>query len=72
MLFRPTWAVLCSWSVIEIAPYCLISDFFEASPILTPNVLFLKTLVDSSDSRGPSAVACLGCSNAHFLCYLGD
>ena len=56
MLFRPTWAVLRSWSVIEIVPYCLDLDLFEACLILTLDVLFLEMVVNSSDSRGPSAL----------------
>ena len=72
MLFRPTWAVLCSWSVIEIVPYCLDSDLFAACLILTLDVLVLEMVVDSSDNRGPSALARHSCSNAEFLNYLGD
>ena len=51
MLFRPTWAALCSWSVIQIVPYCLDLDLFEASLTLTLNVLSLEMVVDSSEER---------------------
>ena len=72
MLSRPTWAVLCSWSVMEIVPYCLYSDIFEACLILTLDVPFLEMVVNSSDSRGPSVHARHSCSNTEFLDYPGD
>ena len=34
MLFTPTWAALYSWSVIEMVPYCIHLDLFEACLIL--------------------------------------
>ena len=70
MLFSPTWGILCSWSVIEIILYSLNLDRFEACLILTLDALFLEMLVDSSDSRGPSALARHSCSNAESLDYL--
>ena len=72
MLFRPTWAVLCSWTVNEIVPYCLDLDLVEACLSLTLDVLLLKMVVDSSDSRGPSALACHSCSNVELLDYLDN
>ena len=72
MLFRPTWAVLCSLSVIEVLPYCLDVDLLEACLILTLDVFFSEMVVISSDSRGPSVLACHSCSKAEFLDYLDD
>ena len=39
MLFRPSWAVLCSWSGIETVPYCLGSGLSEACLILILDIL---------------------------------
>ena len=63
MLFRPTWAVLCSCSVIEIVPYCLDSDLFGACLFSTLDILFLRMAVGSFDSCGPSAFVRRSCSN---------
>ena len=71
-LFRPTWAVLCSWGVIEIVPYCLNPDLFAVCLILTLDVLFPEMVVRSSNSRGQCVLACHSCNNARFLDNLGD
>ena len=42
MLFRLSWAVVCSWSGIETAPYCPDSDLFEECLIPILDVLFLQ------------------------------
>ena len=56
MLFRPLWAVLCSWSGILIVSYCLDSHLFEVCLILVLDVLFLEMAVGSLKSRGPSGL----------------
>ena len=72
MPLRPTRAVLCFWSVIQIVPYCLDSDLLEACLILTSDVFFLEMVVNPSHSRAPSVLAPHSCSNAEFLHYLDD
>ena len=72
MLFNPTWAVLCSWSVLKIVLYYLDLDLFEACLILILDVLSLPMVVDYSDTRGPNALARHSCSNAGFLHYPDD
>ena len=72
MIFRPSWAVLCSWCGIEIVPYCLDSDLLMACLILTLDVLFLEMAVGSFNSREPSGLVRHSCSSALFLNHLGD
>ena len=64
MLFRLSWAALCSWSGIEIVPYCLHSYLFRACLILTLDVLFLEMAVGSLNSRGPSGLVRHSCGSA--------
>ena len=64
MLFRPSWADLCSLSVIKIVPYFPDSELFGACLILTLDNLFLEMAVGSSDSRGPSGLVRHSCSSA--------
>ena len=72
MLFRPTWAVLCSWRVTDIVTCCLDLYLFEACLILTVHVLFLWMVVDSYDNCAPSVLARHSCSNAGLLGYPDD
>ena len=44
MLFRPSWAVLCSLSGIKTVPYFFDSDIFEACLISILDVLFLEMM----------------------------
>ena len=64
MLFRPSWAVVCSWNGIEIVPYCLDSVLFQACLMSIPDVLLLEMAVGSSNSRGPSGLVRHSCSSA--------
>ena len=64
MLFRLSWAVLCSWSGIETVPYCLDSDLFVACLISILGVLFREMAVGSSISCGPSGLVHHSCSSA--------
>ena len=56
MPFRTSCAVHCSWSGVEIGPYCFDSDLFEACVILILDVLFLEMAVSSLNSPGPSSL----------------
>ena len=64
MLFRLSWAVLCSWSGMETVLYCLNSDLFVAYLISILDVLFLEVAVSSSNSRGPGCLVHHSCSSA--------
>ena len=67
VLLRPLRVVTYSWSVIEIALYCLGCDLFEACLTWILEPLFLGMVVDSSRNRGLSVLARHRCSNVTFL-----
>ena len=69
MLFRPSWAVLSSWSGIETVPYCPDSDLFVTCLISILDVLLLEVAVGSSNSRGPSGSANLDFYDVSFKSY---